>query len=254
MRSPAQTGTPVLHKADAERLDRRIRLMANSISESLSKMYELVEQAKAGQIHVALGYASWTAYVADACKIDIKIDRDQRRELVGWLSDEGMSQRSIAQTLGVSKNTVTADLSQIGTPDEEIVSTYFSDAAEAADVMAMADVPAQVFENVLAEARAEGDLSRENVSNKCRAAQQKSTGPDGKQYPRHRQQQPRRQPLIDDFRSEILKWRPRVDRLATLGADDRVARNQESLIGYRNDLIRFRDTLNEVIDQLGGEQ
>ena len=36
------------------------------------------------------------------------------------LSDEGMSTRAIAGSIGVSKNTVTSDLSQTGTPDSNV--------------------------------------------------------------------------------------------------------------------------------------
>ena len=116
MMSEVQTidaGAVVLDRASAERLDRRIRLMAGSIADSLSKLYDLVEQAKAGQIHVALGFPSWTAYVADACKVEIRVERNQRRELVGWLAGEGMSQRAIAEVVGVGVATVNRD---IGTP------------------------------------------------------------------------------------------------------------------------------------------
>ena len=186
----------------ARRLDRRIRLMAQTISDSLAKLYELVQEAKDGQIHLALGYPSWTAYVADACKVEVRLDRDRRRELAGWLADEGMSQRAIAATLGVSKNTVTADVSQIGTPESESLSDFFDDADEAADIIAMADVDGETFDAVLAEARAGGDLSREAVARRCRDRRQDRTvtGMDGKTYAQPKQnrrpksQQTRRKP------------------------------------------------------------
>ncbi|MCX2934040.1 helix-turn-helix domain containing protein [Mycobacterium sp. CVI_P3] len=202
-----------------------------------SPLYDLVEQAKAGQIHLALGYASWTAYVADACKIEIKIDRDKRRELVGWLSDEGMSQRAIAATLGVSKNTVTTDLSQIGTPDAEVAG-YFTDAGEAAAAMAMAELDDEAFEAVLVEARAEGDMSRETVATKCRN-QQMTTGLDGSTFNRSspRPQKPRRGPLVDDARSITQDMRRITNRINKLLDDDRFDANRKQI----GDTVRPHD-------------
>jgi hypothetical protein len=100
-------------RADAERLDKRIRLLADTINNSLAKLYELVERAKHGEIHKALGFPSWTACVADVFKGQVRLDREQRRELVGWLAGEGMSQRAIADAVGVSKKTVQNDQAAI---------------------------------------------------------------------------------------------------------------------------------------------
>jgi hypothetical protein len=66
----------------AKRLDTRIRLLANTIADNLTKLYALVEQTKARQIHVALGFASWTAYVADVFTVEVRLNREQRQELV----------------------------------------------------------------------------------------------------------------------------------------------------------------------------
>jgi len=55
---------------DAQRLDKRIRLLVQSIADNAAKLYELVEQAKHGEIHKALGFPSWTAYVSDVFTVD----------------------------------------------------------------------------------------------------------------------------------------------------------------------------------------
>lgn len=99
-----------LDTSAAVRLDKQIRLMANSIGDSLEKLAVLVAEAQQGQIHQALGYPSWTAYAADALRVQIRLDRAQRRELVGYLSGEGMSQRVIADVVGVDQKTVSNDL------------------------------------------------------------------------------------------------------------------------------------------------
>lgn len=100
---------PVLDRPAAERLDRRIRLMVDAINDNLAKLQALVDEAKRGDIHAALGYPSWTAYLADVFTVQARLDRDQRRELVGYLSGEGMSNRAIADLVGVDEGTVRND-------------------------------------------------------------------------------------------------------------------------------------------------
>lgn len=105
---------PPLDTAAAQRLDGRIRLMANATAENLTKLADLIAEAKAGQIHTALGFPSWTAYLADALsKLHMALTTDTRRELVGRLADEGMSERAIAAAVGVSQPTVHRDVEVI---------------------------------------------------------------------------------------------------------------------------------------------
>ena len=99
-----------LDVAAATRLDKRIRLMAATVRDNLTKTAELVEEAKAGQIHVALGFSSWTAYLADAIGGQIELGTESRRAVVELLAGEGMSNRAIAAAVGVSHPTVAADL------------------------------------------------------------------------------------------------------------------------------------------------
>jgi len=243
-----------LSTADAQRLDQRIRLMANSIGESLSKLYGLIEEAKAGQIHMALGYASWTAYIAEACRINVRIDRDQRREIVGWLSGQGMAQRSIAEVIGASVATVNADLQgvQNRTPDEPaevedhlVAAGYFTDDQDAVDCLTMADIPADRFDSVLADARVQGDLSRQNVVDLCRKSEPKSVGADGKSYPRQRER--RRTPLIDDAGRLADDMRKLTNRIDKLLGDDRFPPNR----GRIADRIRpYDEWLAQAAQQL----
>jgi hypothetical protein len=61
---------------------------------------------------VALGFPSWTAYIADVFHGQVLLDRDQRRELVGYLAGEGMSQRAIADVVSADRKTVRNDLAE----------------------------------------------------------------------------------------------------------------------------------------------
>jgi hypothetical protein len=99
-----------LDRESAERLDRRIRLLVGTIHDQIAKLYELVDKAKRGNVHEALGFSSWTAYLADVFTVDVRLKRQQRRELVSYLSGEGMSQRAIADVVGIDQKTVGNDL------------------------------------------------------------------------------------------------------------------------------------------------
>ena len=67
-------------------------------------------EAKQGGIHVALGFPSWTAYIADVFKDNsVRLKGEARRELVAYLSDEGMSNRAIAGITGTDQRTVRRD-------------------------------------------------------------------------------------------------------------------------------------------------
>jgi hypothetical protein len=211
-------------RADAERLDKRIRLLADDINNKLTKLYELVELAKVGEIHVVLGFPSWTAYIADVFGGQVRLERDQRREVVGYLSGEGMSQRAIAETVGVGVGTVNRDLDARvpnGTPDAEQSGDLTESEArtitdrvrgwvdegrrlgvddqEMADYAAMAELSEEEFDSVLADARAQDDLSRENAARICRervvVEPTPTTGLDRKTYrrkPRPRPKPPRK--------------------------------------------------------------
>jgi len=105
----------VLDEAAARKLDGRIRVMAGSVRDQVQTLARLIDQAKAGEVHAVLGYPSWTAYIADVfTSAPLHLEREQRRELVGYLSGEGMSVRAIGQTVGADRNTVRSDLRQVG--------------------------------------------------------------------------------------------------------------------------------------------
>jgi hypothetical protein len=112
--------TPLTEK-QAKTLDTRIRLMVGSISDQLDKLAGLIAEAKAGQIHIALGHRSWTAYLADVVQIGSH-DRDERRKIVALLSGEGMSQRAIAAAVGVSQKTVDRDIGEVVSHDDSVES------------------------------------------------------------------------------------------------------------------------------------
>lgn len=109
----AETGEVVepMSADDARRLTERIRIAASNYTEAKAKVLMLVDEAKAGGAHVALGYKSWTAYLSDVLSDEpLRLAREDRRELVVRLADEGMSGRAIAPIVGASEATIRRDV------------------------------------------------------------------------------------------------------------------------------------------------
>lgn len=110
------TELTTMTRDEAERITERIRLTATTYMEAKEKLVGLIRQAREGGAHEALGFKSWTAYAEAVCSDTplMQLTRDQRRELVSELSDEGMSTRAIAPIVGASVATVKRDVAAPG--------------------------------------------------------------------------------------------------------------------------------------------
>lgn len=104
-----------LSEGKAKQLDKKIRLASIKVADNTATLLDLLEEAAVGQIHVALGYPSWTAYVKEAVTIS-PADVNERKALVSLMSGKGMSQRAIAAVAGVNQATVSRDLSEGDAP------------------------------------------------------------------------------------------------------------------------------------------
>lgn len=99
-----------LSAGEAQRLTERIKVVAGSVRDSMFKLCNLVGEAKASNAWSVLGYPSWPAYLADTLGSEpMRLGRADRRELVDYLSGEGMSTRAIASIAGVDQKTVVND-------------------------------------------------------------------------------------------------------------------------------------------------
>lgn len=227
----AEMQQPMLSVDDARRLTERIRLTAHSARESITKLHELVDEAKAGNVHLALGYQSWTAYLSEVLGEEpLRLARDQRQELVGYLAGEGMSTRAIAPIVGVDNKTVHNDLKKIMAPVEN--STPEPDPRDAA-------------RSAVAAAFAQRDEP---------AAPAKVTGLDGKSYTKPAPAAPKtaaRRALPDQFFDASYDLQKVVERIERLAADDRFPQNKEQISAkHRSDLLRGIDALQGVVDRL----
>lgn len=117
--APADVVEP-LGPEDAERLDRRIRMLAETardnlveLETTLIELRAVLDEAEAGQIHLARGYASWTDYAADAlATFRLELTTETRRQVVRMLTGRGMSQRAIARAVGAGKTMVQRDITE----------------------------------------------------------------------------------------------------------------------------------------------
>ena len=87
------------------------RVLTDHIRGLLTTAYGGLIAAYHGRAWTALGYETWDAY----CKAEFKdagmvrLDPNQRREVIAEMREAGMSTRAIASGLGVSQSTVARD-------------------------------------------------------------------------------------------------------------------------------------------------
>ena len=100
---------------EAKQVTARIKLLLASVTETIEKVFSLVEQAESGQAWRALEYPSWTAYVAAEFSDALAgLDRALRVPISAKLSQTGMSTRAIASVTGASVGTVHNDIVESG--------------------------------------------------------------------------------------------------------------------------------------------
>jgi len=103
--------TRFLSAGEAQRLTQHIKLTASGIRNGLFKLRNLIEEAKRSNAWQVLGFSSWTAYLSDTLAEEpMRVSREERLELVGYLAGEGLSTRAIAPIVGVSHKTVARDI------------------------------------------------------------------------------------------------------------------------------------------------
>lgn len=101
----------VVTYGQAMELDTALRRDVNTTRIVLEELGRLIPIAKETKIHTCLGYRSWTRYLADvvAPLRGLRLEPSARREIVGVLTDVGMSGRQVGATLNVDEKTVRLD-------------------------------------------------------------------------------------------------------------------------------------------------
>jgi len=205
-----------------------IKRLIESMTGTAKCLAQLLDIAHAASDHAELGYASWTDYVAgEFTGLLGGLNTALRREVVGTLTETGMSARAIAEVTDVSHSTVVRDRQQV-----------VHHAPPAPD----GPRPASEFKAMVAE---------------MGAPSRRVTGTDGKSYsatpsaspkPRHRP------PLPGAYDSAVWDLGKVVGRLARLHQDDRFTANRKAVREVNcGDLNRHFDELGDLlVDLLGG--
>lgn len=241
--------TVAMTEHEARRVTERIRAIAVTVKDQLEKLQTLLNEARDGEAWRILGYASWTAYLADVMgEQPLRLPRDERQQIVGYLAGEGMSSRAIAPIVGATDRTVRNDMSggKDFPPDHTPAVDYVTDQADLDAAPELPDEGAPTpHDSGDAEPSEDEGLSVPSPSSRS------VTGLDGKQYTRPEPQAPRRRPITDSFTDKRVELAKAVESLHRLTQDDRFPQNAEKVAtANRSDLLRASDLLHQVIDSI----
>jgi hypothetical protein len=118
---------------NAQGIDKLLRQQARELDKSWWALESIIAEAKTRGIHKHLGFKSWPDYIADVARREMpNVARsvEQRRQVVALLAGEGMSQRAIADAVGVSNATISRDQEVL----HDVTPTAPTDLADSAPV------------------------------------------------------------------------------------------------------------------------
>lgn len=236
-------------RAAAERRAERITLRLDAIADNYNAVMPMIREAIEKRDDLALGYRSPGEYVSDRFGRSLAgLGITVRRAVVGELTEAGLSTRAIAPVVGVSNKTVHGDL-MAGVTRGNTSPDYPSDVATGGEVTPSARPVAPPRD--VAEVEEPGEAVEAPPSPPARPA---VTGLDGKTYTRPEPRTPKRRALPDQFFDAAYDMARAVERVARLTEDDRFPQNAGKVAAkHRNDLIRSRDLLQQVINSLTKE-
>lgn len=188
----------LLTRQDAERLTEGIRTALDRTARGLADLKVRVAEAYQRRADLALGYESWAEYAAaEFGEQTQSLAAPIRRELVGYLSAEGMSPRAIAEAANVDRSTVSRDRKIIRAQGVQLAHPGSAPPVERVAI----------------------------------AEPQKVTGLDGKTYtpPKPKETTPRRRSLVDDAYNANRELYKAVERIRDITADDRYTRNKADI-------------------------
>lgn len=236
-----------------ERCD-RVKDHVALVVEDVIALYE-------GQAWKALGYQSW----AELCLVEfdgVQLAPPKRRELVREMHDAGLSVRAIASATSTTKSTVDRDIqvSRSGTPGQQVGEYQLLDLGvpleERHAYRKFADATDEEFDASIAAAKEHGDLSQDNVVRELEVVTKKTTGTDGKNYPRGRKSDrvtglTRRPPLEREVTRTVLDAQRLARRMEKLLEDDRLDANIRHVTHWAGDLQRLDQALGRLMERAG---
>lgn len=258
--------------ASAERRAQQIETRLTAVGESFTIAMQKIREAIELRDDIALGYRSPGDYVSARFGRALSgLPVEMRREAVRELTEAGMSTRAIAPVVGVHHDTVARDARRVvdTTPEPQTPAPSALDAARSGQTSkpdlspGSDDVDAPTSAMPQGEDAPEGSapgLEPSTATGVPASATPRPavTGIDGKNYKRP-ESKPRtspRKPLPDAFRDRLYDVNAKAESLHRLIADDRWATNAKKLatVKNRNELLRTRDLLEQVINALPTEE
>lgn len=222
---------------EARVITERIRISAHNYTEARTKLMQHVQEAKDGNAHDVLGYASWTAYLAEVLGEEpMRLARDERQDMVRMLANEGMPTRAIAAITDIPRSTVSDLNSGVRNRTPEPATVAITNAV-APDVIGV-------------------EPEREGFST---AHPPRITGMDGKKYkrpepkpePEPTQQAPRPDSLTKQFSGAASELNRVLDRFYRIRENKNFARNKEQIATlHGSDLQRAISELQTLADAL----
>lgn len=239
---------------EASSVTTQIVVKLDAIADNYQSVMPLIRDAITRQAHAALGYLSPGAYVADRFGSALsRLGAELRRQVVRELSEAGLSTRAIAPVIGVGRETVRRELASgdpCGSPEPDPVVTAELDLIEDDDE-ALTQEDCEALDRELSDS----ELARQAEAVET-VVRPRVTGTDGKSYPKPpTPSTPKRPPLADTFWKATYDLGKGVARITKLTHDDRFNKNTDQIREKTlSDLVRARDALQCVIDQLTAQQ
>jgi hypothetical protein len=106
-----------LNEVEAKKLDDAITTIVEGIGDRLATLERNLRDAERGQIHLALGFSSWTAYLENRLRGRWVLKGEERRKAAQLLASHGASTRAIGNMVGASKSQVARDIAEGSVPN-----------------------------------------------------------------------------------------------------------------------------------------
>lgn len=191
------------------------RVITDRIKTGVEAVWELIIQAYTRRAWDVLGYPSWDDYCTrEFGTTRLRLPREERSEVITSLRESGLSIRAIASATGLDKETVNNATRQVSGNQTP-------------------------------------DLEADELAERLAPV----IGMDGKTYIPTPPNPRRRQAITDTFTTAVVHLSKAIDAIDQLSMDDRFTKNLDQIAAYRlSDLVRARDTLQRVIDEISPHQ
>lgn len=215
---------------EARRITDQICLLIDSTAQNMARLAERVQEAYRLRVDKALGYGSWQEYAsAEFAPHTNSMSASIRRELVGYLSQAGLSTRAQAPVLGVGKSAISKMNHQVST----MVDTSIDDSETV-----------ESSPDVIVSVGLDGKSYHRPAPSEPAEMVDADTG-------EILERKPRRTPLPKLFDAQIVNLTRTVGRLSELADDERFGKNRIDIRNaHQSDIERALAQLSKIREAL----